>query len=94
MGGHLPVTDAYVLEQLERLAQHLRAELDVHEDDNEQFPELLAKVRAYLAEHPTASANAVWRELGGRRNDVLRAVRRARVPVPSEPEIDQEGSPA
>lgn len=41
-----------------------------------------AEVDAYLAEHPDASANAVAVEVGGRRQEVLRAVanRRSRFP--------------
>lgn len=39
---------------------------------------LLARVREYLEEHPSANANEVYRALGGRRQDVLRAVRSVR----------------
>lgn len=42
-----------------------------------------AQVDKYLDEHPDASANAVVAEVGGRRQEVLRAVRnrRSRFPV-------------
>lgn len=48
--------------------------------------ELRADVAAMLACYPTASANAVWRSLGGRRSDVLRAVRELRERVRTVPE--------
>jgi hypothetical protein len=44
----------------------------------ERRGELWARVAVYLAEHPEASANAVHLEVGGRRQDVLRAVREVR----------------
>jgi hypothetical protein len=44
----------------------------------ERRGELWAQVAVYLAEHPHASANAVQAEVGGRRQDVLRAVREVR----------------
>lgn len=40
--------------------------------------ELEREVRAYLAENPGASANAVAAAIGGRRKEVLRLVREAR----------------
>jgi len=36
------------------------------------------RAAAYLRYQPDASANAVWREIGGRRSDVLRVVRALR----------------
>lgn len=45
--------------------------------------QLLCRVHDYLAENPGATATAVWREIGGRKAEVLRAVRLAREPVPS-----------
>ena len=48
--------------------------------------ELRADVAALLALHPAASANAVCRSLGGRRSDVLRAVRELRTRVSAVPE--------
>jgi len=44
----------------------------------ERRGELWAQVAVYLAAHPDASANAVHAEVGGRRQDVLRAVREVR----------------
>lgn len=44
----------------------------------ERRGEMWAQVAVYLAEHPDASANAVQAEVGGRRQDVLRAVREVR----------------
>ena len=44
----------------------------------ERRGELWAHVAVYLAANPGASANAVQAEVGGRRQDVLRAVREVR----------------
>lgn len=48
----------------------------------ERYADTRAKALEHLLSHPDASANAVWREIGGRRQDVLRAVRDARSRFP------------
>jgi hypothetical protein len=45
--------------------------------------ELWAEVAVYLAEHPGASGRAVYAAIGGRKQDVLRAVREVRKRFPS-----------
>jgi hypothetical protein len=40
--------------------------------------DLTGEVSAYLRKHPDASGNEVFREVGGRKSDVLAAVRAAR----------------
>src|SRR5256885_180358 len=40
--------------------------------------ELAGEVASYLGQHPTASANEVYRAVGGRKRDLLAAVRAAK----------------
>jgi hypothetical protein len=61
--------------------------------------ELRADVATMLALHPTATANAVARSLGGRRSNVLRAVRELRgraraVPDPGNHASEEEADGA
>jgi hypothetical protein len=44
----------------------------------ERYERTLRQVEGYLAADPEASANRVYAEIGGRRQDVLRATRAAR----------------
>jgi hypothetical protein len=46
--------------------------------------DLFRRVAAVLADDPAASANAVHRVLGGRRREVLRAVRMQRIVGPPD----------
>jgi hypothetical protein len=55
---------------------------------------LLVRVFEHLAERPDDSANEVWRAIGGRRGDVLRAVRSVRrAETTQEPPVPPAGSP-
>jgi hypothetical protein len=49
--------------------------------------ELVERAASILRDTPDATANAIYRELGGRRSDVLRAVRaiRAAIARPASP---------
>lgn len=55
------------------------AEAQVREDERN------ADVEAYLGEHPDASANEVFKAIGGNRNDVLAAVKRLKERKTTEP---------
>lgn len=50
-------------------------------------------VARYLREHPDASANAIYRTFGGRRADVLAAVKTVRVASESDPSVASPVSP-
>lgn len=52
-----------------------RIELRVHPG---RGAAIRARVEAFLTENPAASANDVWRAIGGRRSEVLRAVKTVR----------------
>jgi hypothetical protein len=58
--------------------------------EDEQQVEVVAKVAAYYEKHPDASANEVFKAIGGRRDKVLEAVRHVRgegaIPVKLVPE--------
>lgn len=71
------MTEAWLRSELERLHSRIRAE-DRQRRYADRRAETRAKVAAYLAEHPDATANAVWREIHGRRAEVLEAVKEAR----------------
>lgn len=87
-----PVTEAWLRSELERIHSRLRAE-DRKQRAAARDSETRAKVAAYLADHPDATANAVWREIGGRRGEVLQAVKDARNPVPASGYRQESGGP-
>lgn len=81
----------WLLDELERITRRARAETDAHQA-SDRLVEVRARVAEYLRDHPDATANAVWRAIGGRRGEVLLAVRQARVPVPVTPEAASLGA--
>ncbi len=86
--AHLSAAALAELREHGRLVIELRCRPD-------RSAEMEARVAELLAENPAATANAIYRELGGRRVDVLLAVRSVRAgqagtsPVPS-----LEGAPS
>lgn len=79
-GGPLPV------ELLVEAVAELAMTRPLSERTSARRAEVRADVAVILTRNPETSANAVWRSLGGRRSDVLRAVRELRERVGTVPE--------
>lgn len=80
------MTGRVILDELERFAERVTAATRLEKTAAkraERVRLLEAKIAAYLADHPDATANAVWREVGGRRATVLQAVQAFRERYPS-----------
>lgn len=71
----------WILPELDRLLRRARAE-ERAANAVERYQRTLNQVEGYLAAHPEATANRVHREIGGRRQDVLKAVKSARSRFP------------
>lgn len=72
---------SWLVDELERILRRAKAE-ERTATQAERYQRTLHQVEGYLAAHPGASANHVHREIGGRRQDVLRAVRTVRSRFP------------
>jgi hypothetical protein len=72
----------WLIGDLERILRRLRGERRA-DRARDRYEQTLREVEAFLARHPEASANVVYSEIGGRRQDVLRAARAVRARFPS-----------
>ena len=80
----------WLIPELERILGRARAE-QRGADAAARYRRTLHQVEGYLAAHPDASANRVHREIGGRRQDVLRAVRSVKERFPGSRNRPGEG---